>query len=530
VPDDGDRAYVPEWADLACGFFEDLLVHTKGRYARKPFLLTDWQADDIIRPLFGTARYDGQLESWVRLYTLAWIELARKNGKSQLVAGIGLKLLVGDDEEESEIYSCAKDRDQAAVIYRAVKRIVEMSPILSKRLRVIDSKKRIVDERTGSFYQVLASDEGGNLGLNPHGILFDEVITQPSYELWLDLKSAMGTRDQPLMVAVTTAGNNPQSMAAAEHLLSEKALANPESDPSRFVFMRNMDPKADPFDERNWAYPNPALGDFLRIQPLRDEAASARSSPRLINAFLQFRCNRWVRQVTRWLSMELWDENAGLIVEAKLKGLACYTGLDLASTSDFAAMVHVFPGAVREPKGKVCDGIVCRFWLPQAAVDRRSDMRDELEAWGKTGCLMITPGDVIDYEAIKVQLDADAKMFRIEGLGYDPWNATDVVEWAKARGLTCEPVQQTTTRLNGPSKELERRLGLRQFRHGGHPVLRWMADNVQVFTDTSGNIKPDRKKSQEKIDGIAALVDALAAQQSVKKAGFAFLLDLSDEA
>ena len=518
-----------ERAASTVNFFEKALVHTKGRWARKPFILTPWQADDIIRPLFGTERFDEQLGTWVRAYTLAWIELARKNGKSELAAGIALKLLCADGEEEAEVYGAAEDRDQAKIVYQVAKRMVELSPVLSRleskgRLQVIDSQRRIVYKPTGSFYQVVAADGAGNLGSNPHGIIFDEVITQPNRELWDALKTGMGTRDQPMMVALTTAGNDPASMAAEEHLHSEAVAADPTLDPARFVYMRNTPTDSDWRDESTWAFSNPGLGDFLRIQILRDEAIEAERNPRKQNAFRQFRLNQWVRQVTRWIDMGLWDENAGMIVPEELVGLKCYGGLDMASTSDFAAWVLYFPGAIEEGGGKFRDAVLCRFWLPEEAVKNRKDMRETLLSWARQGFMEITPGEVIDHDALKRQIDADAQAFSIQAVGYDRWGSTEISQWMAKRGLNTTGVAQTTTALNAPSKELERLLGLRQLAHGGHPVLRWMADNVEAITDANGNVKPSRQKSREKIDGIAALVDALFVAQTKPASAFVFVL------
>ncbi len=330
----------------------------------------------------------------------------------------------------------------------------------------------------------------------------------------------MGTRDQSLMVALTTAGNDPSAMAAEEHLHSEQVLANPALDPARLVFMRNMPMDADWKDEANWRFPNPALGDFLRIQTLRDEALEAERSPRKQNAFRQYRCNQWVRQVTRWLDMHLWDENAGMITPGMLDGKDCFAGLDMASTTDFAAWVLYFPGAGQDGK----NAVLAHFWLPQAAVLARRDMRDLLEAWSKIGVLTITPGDVIDYDSIKLIIDRDAQLFRIRNVGFDRWGANEITQWMAKRNLNCIAVPQTTTALSAPSKELERQLGLRMLVHGGNPLLRWMADNVQVLTDSNNNIKPDRKKSTEKIDGIAALIDALFVAAELPKSAFAFVL------
>ncbi len=521
----------PSRADHAQNWYERALVHTKGRFARAPFILADWQCDDIIRPLFGTVRYDEQLDEWVRAYSTAWIELARKQGKSELVAGAGLYLLIADGEEEAEVYGAAKDRDQAGVVYQVAKRMVELSPVLQrlvekKQLSVIDSKRRIVFEPTGSFYQVVASDAGGNLGTNPHGILFDEVITQPSRELWDDLKTGMGTRLQALLLAITTAGNDQSSMAFEEHIHSERVARDPKVDPSRFVYMRNTPPDLDPWDEANWTHAMPALGDFFRIDVVRAEAIEAQTSPGKMNAFFQFRLNRWVRQVVRWLDLGLWDANAGLVVEEKLEGLECFGGLDLASTSDFCAFVLFFPNAIEEADGVMADAVLARFWLPEGALERRSPMRDEITAWADAGYLTLTPGNVIDQDVIFNDIDVAASRFQIRSAGYDRWNASQLVRDLDDGGLICEGVAQTTTELNSPSLELERLLGVNRLRHGGNPVLRWMADNVTLYTDSNGNIKPSKKHSTEKIDGIIALVMAIRQQMHDAESGADFALNL----
>jgi phage terminase large subunit-like protein len=503
-----------------------VLVHTKGRWARRPFLLAPWQLEEIIRPLFGSARWEEQLGEYVRQYTLAWIELARKNGKSELVAGAGLLLLCADDEEEAEIYGAAKDRDQAGVIYQVAKRMVELSPVLSKRLVIVESRRRIIDPKTGSFYAVVAADGSGNLGSNPYGVLFDEIITQPSRELWDALKTGMGTRAEPLMLAATTAGNDPSAMAAEEHLHSERVLREPELDPARFVFMRNTPADADWTDESAWAWANPGLGDFLRIDVLRAEALEAASSPGKQNAFRQYRLNQWVRQVTRWLDLGLWDENSGLVVAEDLRGKECWAGLDMASTSDFAAWVLFFPDALDEGDGKRADVVLPRFWLPEKAVrDRKDAMRPVFELWAREGWLSMTEGETIDYGAIRDQIDRDLQMFRVLGLGYDRWEVNELVSWLKARkgSKWAQAVQQTTSALNAGSKELERLLGSRRLRHGGHPVLRWMADNVTVRRDSAGNIKPDKERSKEKVDGIVALVDALSVWLAKPAPGWVYV-------
>jgi phage terminase large subunit-like protein len=323
-----------------------------------------------------------------------------------------------------------------------------------------------------------------------------------------------------VILAATTAGNDVGSMAYEEHLHSEKVLADPSVDPARFVYMRNMPSEADWRDEKNWYLSNPALGDFKRIQSMRDMAKEAESSPAKQNKFRQLQCNQWVRQFIRWIDLGLWDANAGLVDESKLRGRPCWAGLDLASTADFAAWVLLFPfddGHVE---------VLARFFLPASALDRRSSMRDRLEEWRASGVLTITGDKVLDYDGIRAQIDKDASAFDVTKVGYDRWNANDVVAWMEGRGLEAEGIPQTHSALNAPSLELERLLGNLALRHGGNPILRWMADNVQASTDSSGRIKPDKKKSSEKIDGIVALVMAIwCSMQEAEGEFFAMVVD-----
>ena len=498
-------------AKRAVDIFESILVHTKGRFARTAFILADWQRDEIIVPLFGRVRWDPETLTWVRQYRVAWIELARKNGKSEILAGIALILLCADDEESAEVYGCARDRDQARKVFDVSVRMVELSPILSKRLEINRSQKRIYDQKTGSYYEVIAADAAGNLGHNPHGVIFDEVLTQPNADLWDSLRTAMGTRTQPLMVAATTAGNDPSSFAKNEHDLSVKVAKQPKLDPSRFVYARNTPEDADWQDEKNWTFANPALGDFLSMQALRDEAREASLSPSKQNSFRQYRLNQWVRQTTRWLDMGLWDSNAGLVVERDLYGRECYGGLDLASVSDFTAWILVFPG-------DDYDEVLGRFFIPEGAIEKRSPMRETLETWRREGWLTVTPGDVVDLGAVRNQIDRDAQNFNIKEVAFDRWGSTETVQWLQDQELTVWAQSQGIMAMSAPSKELERLLGERRLHHGGNPALRWMADNVEATSDSSGNIKPDKKRSSEKIDGIVALVMAIAAVMRPKEA------------
>lgn len=499
----GDHLCEPR-AKRAVDVFEQILVHTKSKWRGKPFLLEEWQRDEIIRPLFGRVVWSDEHKQWIRQYQIAWIELARKNGKSELLAGIALILLVADDEGGAEIYGCAVTREQAGKVYEVAEQMVKLSPILKRRLRINKQQKQISDDKTGSFYKIVAADTSSNEGHNPHGVIFDEVHTQRNDGLWNVMRTAMGTRTQPLMVAATTAGNNPSSFCAAEHAYCERVQADPSIDPSRFVFMRNTPKDADWRDEDNWRFANPALGSFLSIDSLRKEAREADLAPAKQNAFRQYRLNQWVQQASRWIDLSAWDASAGEVNEDDLARRECWGGLDLASTTDIAALCLVFPGKT--------DGydVIWRYWIPGdqvAKFDGRT--AGAASVWVRDGWLIATDGNVIDYKAILYEIDQLARTHTIREIAYDRWGMTQMSQDLMDARMTVVPFGQGFASMSPPAKEMERLILEKKFRHGGNPVTRWMADNVVVRSDPAGNIKPDKEKSHEKIDGIVAACMAL---------------------
>ncbi|MFF4818085.1 terminase large subunit [Kitasatospora sp. NPDC001309] len=509
-------------AERAIAFVEKLLVHTKGRTAGHPFYLSEWQKEGIFRPLFGTLRYDDQFNEWTRQYRMGWIELGRKNGKSEIASAIALLGLVGDDEESAEVYSVAADKDQAALVFNTAKRMVELSPVLSKRLEIIDSRKRIVDRKSNSVYAVLPGDAAGALGVNASMVLMDEVLTQKDRHLFDAMRQSFGTRTQPLMLCITTAAYTSARFALEEHDFSERVERDQNLDPSRFVYLRNLPKEADWTDEGSpgdpangikptgWYWANPALGDFLNINTLRDEFRDAKEKPSAENAFRVFRLNQWVAQATRWISMDSWAANADKPVSrSALTGRACFAGLDLASTSDFTAWVLLFPGTADDPTAPGFT-VLPRFWVPRAAIERRQEQREEFLSWEKLGYLTITDGETVDYERVYADITADAETFNIQHLGYDPWNALQIVQRLEDGGLSVVKVPQSATRLNEPCKMLEGLISERTFRHGANPVLAWMANNVEIEYKADGLMKPKRTREADKIDGIAASLNALA--------------------
>lgn len=508
-PRNGQLWFDADEADRAVAFFRDYLVHTDGLWAGRPFRLTPWQEFEIIRPLFGWMRWSSQWKQWVRRYSRADIWLPRGNGKSEIAAGIALLLELADGEAAAEVYGAAEDRDQAGIIYRVAAQMVRLSPVLSRRrgLRPLDSVKRIVDEQTGSFYRALPRDEmgTGSQGFRVHGAIIDEYHVQKSKALTDALRKGMGKRTQPLYLMITTAGADPHSPEAEEYAYAKKVLAGEEHDPNLFVYIREAPEDADPFDEAVWFACNPALGDFLSIETLREEAREARAKPSELNAFLQYRLNRHVRQVTRYIPMDAWDATAGMDPENDdLSGRSWYAGLDTAAETGIAAFVLVG----EDDEGTV--DVVCRFWVPGDDIeDREKRDRAPYRTWEREGRIEFTDGNVIDYAAVKDGIEQTADRYPINEVGYRRFGATQLVQELDAEGFTCIPIISSPAQMAEATKYMLDLILSGRLRHGGHPVLRWMADALVVRGDHDGNIKPDQRESPGMIPGMLALVRAL---------------------
>lgn len=508
-------------------FFAEILVHTKGRYARRPFILAIWQLAEIVNPLFGSVVWSTESQRYVRRYRICWIELARKNGKSELLAGIALFLLVAEDEEGAEIYGCACDRDQARKVFDVAKRMVQLSPVLSARLKIYEQAKRISDEQTGSYYEIVAADAAGNLGHNPHGVILDEVITQRDGSLWTAMRTAMGARDQPLMVAATTAGDDPQGFAAAEHAEMMRIRDDPDRAPHVLVVCRNLPADDDPWDERNWVHPNPALGTFLSLQALRDEAMEARNDPAKENSFRQFRLNQWVAQSTRWMPMYLWDTNVGdlwptpIWGREALHGRTCYAGFDLAAKFDLTAWCLLFPPEVEDGPMH----LLWRFWLPEAGLERLDKLNDgKFTRWAKAGWLTVTEGSIIDYDRVLADIGIDATNFAIRGAHCDEWSMWPVInQVANTCGLDVDngevvAYRNTYDRMSGGLTDIFGFTKNQRLAHHGNPVAHFCFDSCEVRrAPYDPNLvrpsKPDRGTDRARIDAVPTAAMAASAMR-----------------
>ncbi len=487
-------------ADYAVMFIENL-CHTKGTWAGKPFELIDWQ-EQIIRDLFGTLKPNGY-----RQFNTAYIEIPKKQGKSELAAAVALLLTCGDGEERAEVYGCAADRQQAAIVFDVAADMVRMCPALSKRVKILASQKRLIYTPTNSFYQVLSAEAYSKHGFNIHGVVFDELHTQPNRKLFDVMTKGSGdARMQPLYFLITTAGTDTHSICYETHQKAKDIIEGRKIDPTFYPVIYGADESDDWTDPKVWKKANPSLDITVGIDKVKAACESAKQNPGEENAFRQLRLNQWVKQAVRWMPMEKWDKCAFAVDEDELEGRICYGGLDLSSTTDITAFVLVFPPLDEEDKYI----ILPYFWIPEDNLTLRVN-RDNVpyDVWERQDFLQTTEGNVVHYGFIEQFIERLGERFNIREIAFDRWGAVQMVQNLEGMGFTVVPFGQGFKDMSPPTKELMKLVLEQKIAHGGHPVLRWNMDNFYIRTDPAGNIKADKEKSTEKIDGAVATIMAL---------------------
>jgi phage terminase large subunit-like protein len=475
--------------------FVNGLTHTKGAFALESFELRRWQLK-ILKQLFKTKR-DGR-----RQYRTCLLMLPRKNGKTELAAALALYFLLKDGEMGAEVYSAAADKDQAALVFNVAAQMVRNDPELYAQCQILDSQKRINHRLTGSFYRAVSAEAYSKHGFNASVVIYDELHAAPNRELWDVLSTSQGARSQPYMIAITTAGYDRHSILWELYAHAKKVLENPSLDPTFLPIIFEAPVDADWTDEKVWKKANPALGDFRSLEEMRIAAARAKEIPAQENTFRRLYLNQWTEQAERWISMPAWD--ACQHSAENLTGRRCYIGMDLASTKDLTALVAVFP----DDEGF---DVRAAFFVPQDSILERA-RRDRVpyDQWAREGVLTATSGNVVDYEAVRRQIQDWAAEFDVRTIAFDPWNATDLVTRLQEHdGFTCVPMRQGFASLSAPTKTLEAAILSKTLRHDGHPVLRWNIGNISVESDPTGNLKISKKVSTERIDGAAALVMAV---------------------
>ena len=486
-----------EAASKAIGFIETFCTHTKGELAGKPLLLEDWQKK-IIGDLFGWKEENG-----LRKYRTAFIEIPRKNGKSTLCAAIGLYMLFSDDERGSEVYSAAGDRAQAGIVFEIAKRMIITNAELTKRSKVF--RNSITNESKGNFYQAISSDSKTKHGFNANCIIFDELHTQPNRDLWDTLLTSTGSRRQPLCIAITTAGYDRQSICYEVYDYAKKIKDEIIEDSSFYSAIYEAELDSDITDEEVWKKANPNYGISLRKEYMKRESQRAVDVPSYQNTFKRLMLNMWTDSQTAWIGAKEWELCQGDIDLKELKNKECWAGLDLASTRDISALVLLF----KEDEKFI---VVPYFFIPEDNAKKRSE-RDKVDyiTWQNQNHLTFTNGDVADYNFIKEKIMELGNEFRIQSICYDRWNASQLVIDLTNEGVPMEPFGQGFQSMAAPSKQLESLILSKQILHNGNPVLKWMISNTVMEEDAAGNIKPSKKKSSEKIDGVVSLIMSLGS-------------------
>ena len=492
--------YDKKKADRAVTFIENL-CHTKGKWAGTPFWLLPWQ-EQLIRDIFGIVKPDGN-----RQFRTAFVEICKKVGKSELAAAVALYLLYADNEPSAEVYGAAADRQQASIVFDVAKQMVEMSPALMKRSKLMGATKRIVNYGNAGYYQVLSAEVGGKHGFSVSGLVFDEIHTQPNRQLYDVLtKGSSDARQNPLHFIITTAGNDRHSIAYELHTKAVDILEGRRVDSTFYPVVYGLKDDDDWEDEANWYKVNPSLGYTVDIERLRDAYREAKQNPADEVTFKWLRCNMWVSSTVAWIPDAIYMRGNESIEAASLEGRDCYAGLDLSSTGDITALVLIFPP--RDENEKYV--LLPYFWILEETIPRRVKANSvPYDIWEKQGYIMSAEGNVIHYDFIEKFIMYLSEKYHILEIAVDRWNATQMIQNLEGEGFTIIPFGQGFSSMSAPTKEFYRLLMEGRIIHGGNPVLRWMAGNVVIDTDPAGNIKVTKAKSKEKIDGIVAAIMAL---------------------
>jgi phage terminase large subunit-like protein len=495
----------------AVGFFPAALCLAEGEHAGKAFELQPWQ-QFIIASIFGWLGPDG-----FRRFRTAYIEIGKGNGKSPMAGGVGLYGLLADDEPGAEIYSAAVNRDQARILWTDAEKMVDASPALKRR---IDSKvNNLAVLATHSYFRPVSAEARGLDGKRVHMALIDELHEHPAPLVVDKMRAGTKGRRQALIFEITNSGYNRHTVCWHHHEYSQKILEGSLENDSWFAYVCGLDPEIrdgdivvreadDWHDETVWLKANPNLGVSVTLKYLREQVQEAIGMPSKEAIVRRLNFCEWTQAHTVWITDKKWMLCAEPVDAQALLGRECYGGLDLASTIDIAAFVLYFPADGDDPLARVLPF----FWIPADGVNARSE-QVPYKQWLRAGLLKATDGTVIDYDVIRQDISELYKQYGIRAIAYDRWNATQLVTQLEGDGLTMVPWGQGFQMMTVPTRALETMVTGRQIAHGGHPILRWMAGNTVAQQDAAGNIKPDKGKSTEKIDGIVALIEGIGCSE-----------------
>lgn len=535
-------------ADKVCAFFPRYCSHQKGPFAGRPFVPLDYQLELILRPIFGWVHAAGEIEG-MRRFQKAFIEIPKKNGKTQLVAGLALYMLLCDDEPGAEVYVAASDKDQARILFRAATAMVERHPSLKKRCIVYRNQIVRADDPT-AFFQVLSADAGTKHGPNIHCLIIDELHAQPDRDLVETLTRGVIARQQPLIVEITTAGDDDESICYEEYDYARRVLSGTIPDERHLPVIFEATPDEDWLDHDLWRRVNPGLGVTIPFDKFEGFALEAHNEPRKRNDFLRYHLNRWTSAATAWIPIEWWDACAGELDDDELVTLECAAGLDLAQKWDLACFAVVFRKYLdtEAPKVEVVTeettGTLTKrtialnyqlyvrpfFWIPENTM-KQHEKEDGVpySLWRDQRCpgtdiplLTATEGDIIDYnriyEDVTTKILPRYPLLKQGLVGYDPAFATDIsTKLRDVAGVKIVEVLQNYRMFSEPSQIVEALIKGKRVRHDGHRVLRWNWENAAVKKDDAGRIRPVKPRNASKrVDGAVAMImgdKAISLQQ-----------------
>ena len=487
-----------EAADRAVNFIEQFCTHVKGELAGKAFILEQWQKDDIVRPLFGWK----SKETGYRKYRTCYVEIPRKNGKSNLAAALALYLLFADGEPGAEIISAAGDRGQANIVYHIAQEMIKNNKHLRSKAKVL----RNTIEYKSSWYKSISAEAYTKHGLNCHGIIFDELHTQPNRELWDVLTTSVGARRQPLIISLTTAGHDRASICYEMHEYSEGVLNGSIEDDSFLPVLYKAETDMDWTDPKTWKKANPGYGSICNEAYFMDAVKKAKANPSMINSFLRLHLNIWTSAETAWIPDDTYMKGDKPIPYDRLPSLPAYGGLDLASTQDLTAFALIF----RDDEND-CFYLICHQFVNSVkAHNKKLAAGVDYLNYEREGDLTITPGNVTDYRIVKQYILDQCAKYDVREIGYDPKFSTYIVAELTEEEITMQPMAQNITSMNGPTKEMEMEIMKGNVIHGGNRCLRWQFGCAIIYTDNNENKRVIKEqKENKKVDGVIASIIAL---------------------